>query len=184
MRLVKLLRLDVLLRSIIWHIWVHLWVLKLRGHFLLPWNGGGHAYYGGDFSFVSWRSCFCMGLLLALVIIIISISINTLRWLHKVNIITVRILVICILSWFSWTVLRITLIELLCHWLIYCLSNCAVLWAIASSLTHKVMIVHIFLNTPRRSEWVIDIALVDFLNLLNVSFYHIKICGFKLFSFL
>ena len=198
-----LLRLSMLLRSVIrnslwdlllwrWLLWLvlglvlllarRLLVLELRGHFVVSWNGWSHADNCWNLSFIFRWSL--RRLRLALVIIIISISINALWRLGKIVIMAMRILIISASSFLSGAKLRITLIKLLCHRLINGLSNCIVLWFSVVVLAHKIMIIHIFLNASWRSAWIFDVALVDVLDLLNVSLYHIEVSRFKLFCFL
>ena len=195
--LVILLRLSILLRSVVWNSVGNLWlrllllladllVLELRCHLVSVWNGRLSLCHADDcwnLSFI-FRWSLIWRLRLALVIIIIPISINALWRLGKIVIMAMRILIISASSRFSGTKLLITLIKLLCHWLINGLSNCIVLKFSVVGVTHKIMIIHIFLNTSWRSTWVFDIALVDVLDLLNVSLYHIEISRFELFSFL
>lgn len=197
-----LLRLTVLLRSVVrnsvrdlllwrWLLWLvlglvlllaGLLVLELRGHFVISWNGWSHADDCWNFSFI-FRWSLILRLGLTLVIIIISISLNALWRLGKI-VITMRILIISSSSFLSGAKLWITLIKLLCHWFVNGLSNCIILWFFSVVSAHKIMIIHIFLNASWRSAWIFDVALIDILDLLNVSLYHIEISRFKLFCFL
>jgi hypothetical protein len=195
--LVILLRLSMLLRSVVWNsVWnlrlrlllllADLLLLELWCHLVSVWNGRlglCHTDNCWNLSFIL-RWSLIWRLRLALVIIIISISINALWRLGKIVIMAMRILIISASSRLSGTKLLITLIKLLCHWLINGLSNCIVLWVTIVVVAHKIMIIHIFLNASWWSTWVFDITLVDVLDLLNVSLNHIEISRFELFSFL
>jgi len=195
--LVILLRLSILLRSVVWNSVWNLWlrllllltdllVLELRCHLVSVWNGRLSLCHTDD----RWNLSFILRwsliwrFRLALVIIIITISINALWRLGKIVIMAMRILIISASSRLSGTKLLSTLIKLLSHWFINGLSNCIVLRFSVVVVAHKIMIIHIFLNASWWSTWVFDIALVDILDLLNVSLDHIEISRFELFSFL
>ena len=121
---------------------------------------------------------------MTLVIIIIPISINALWRLGKIVIMTMRILIVSASSWLLRAELWVTRFELLCHRFIDGLSNCIVLWFFVVVTAHEIMIIHIFLNASWRMTRIFDVALVDILDLLNISFDHIEISRFELFCFL
>ena len=117
-------------------------------------------------------------------IIIIPISINALWRLGIIVIMAMRIIIVSTSSWLLRAELWVTRFELLRHRLIDGLSNCIVLWFFVVVTAHEIMIIHIFLNASWRMTRIFDVALVDILDLLNVSLDHIEISRFELFSFL
>lgn len=197
------LRLSWLLRSVVWNsmldlllrvlwwlvlglvlLWSWLLVLELRCHFLLSWNLWSHANNCWNLSFIFRRSLRSLRLTLVINIIIISISINALWRLRKIVIMAMRILIVSASPWLLWTELWVTLIELLSHRFVNGLGNCIFFWFFVVVAAHKIMIIHIFLNASRRMARIFDVALIDVLDLLNISFDHIEISCFELFCFL
>ena len=196
--LVKLLRCYlgvVLLWSVVGNSMQNLsriWLLKLwHLNICSSRYSRSHAYNRWNFSLIFWRTALCMLLTLLflnLIFDLVIISKNTLRRLLVgiFSLITVWVIVVGVSSHLSGAKLWVAGFKLFCHGLIDRLGNCAfVNFSVSRGIVaHKVMVIHIFLNSSGWSARIFDIALVDILNLFNISLYHVKISGFKLFCFL